>query len=65
MVGSRREGVTISMSKLKGSGLIKYSRGKVTITDRQVLEVVACECYQIVKDKFARLYERADESIAS
>lgn len=65
MMGNRRAGVTTAMGKLRDRGLIDSSRGNVTITDRQGLEAATCECYQIVKDEFAQLYGRVDESRAS
>jgi CRP-like cAMP-binding protein len=55
MLGVRREGVTEAAGKLQGSGLIKYSRGHITVLDRPRLEAQACECYQVVKKEFDRL----------
>jgi hypothetical protein len=40
---------------LHEAGLIDYSRGHVTIKNRQELESVACECYRTVRDEFQRL----------
>ena len=55
MLGVRREGVTEAAGKLQNSGLINYSRGKITVLDRPGLEARACECYQVVKTEFDRL----------
>jgi CRP-like cAMP-binding protein len=55
MLGVRREGVTEAAGKLQEAGLIKYSRGQITVLDRQRLEAQACECYQVVKTEFDRL----------
>ncbi len=55
MLGVRREGVTEAAGKLQLDGLIKYSRGNITVLDRPRLEVRACECYQVVKKEFDRL----------
>lgn len=55
MLGVRREGVTEAACKLQSSGLIKYSRGKITILDRPNLEKRCCECYAVVKAEFDKL----------
>ena len=55
MLGVRREGVTESATKLQNSGLIKHSRGRITVTDRAGLEHRSCECYAIVKKEYDRL----------
>jgi CRP-like cAMP-binding protein len=55
MLGVRREGVTEAAGKLQRAGLIKYLRGHITVIDRPGLELRVCECYQVVKNEFARL----------
>ena len=55
MLGARRAGVTEAAVLLKGAGLIDYTRGKVTIKDREGLEAASCECYPLMKKEFARL----------
>lgn len=49
MLGSERSTVSVAASKLHRRGLIEYSRGSVTIVDRQALESVACECYERIR----------------
>ena len=55
MLGVRREGVTDAAGKLQDAGLIRYSRGKITVLDREGLEARSCECYKVVKTEFDRL----------
>jgi Crp-like helix-turn-helix domain len=55
MLGVRREGVTEAASKLQTLGVIKYSRGKITVLDRPKLERLCCECYFVVKKETDRL----------
>jgi Mn-dependent DtxR family transcriptional regulator len=49
MLGVYRPTVTQAAISLKDKGLVKYSRGMVTILDRRGLEEVSCECYQSIK----------------
>lgn len=55
MLGTRRTSVTVAAGMLHKSGFIAYSRGHVTIQDRDGLINAACECYQIVHDEYVRL----------
>ena len=55
MLGVRREGVTEAAGKLQKEGLIRYSRGHITVLDRPRLERTVCECYGVVKREFDRL----------
>ncbi|MES2685356.1 MAG: Crp/Fnr family transcriptional regulator [Pseudomonadota bacterium] len=55
MLGVRREGVTESALKLQSLGLIRYSRGRITVIDRPGLEKRTCECYAVVKKEYDRL----------
>jgi CRP-like cAMP-binding protein len=55
MLGVRRTTVTVVAHTLQSAGLIKYSRGKIQILDKEALEDGACECYETVKRHYARL----------
>ena len=45
MLGVQRTGVSAAAGGLQRAGLIRYSRGIVTILDRHGLRARACECY--------------------
>jgi len=55
MLGVRREGVTEAAGRLQKLGVIRYSRGRITVLDRARLEKLSCECYQVVKAESDRL----------
>ena len=55
MLGVRREGVTDAAGKLQKLGVIKYSRGEITVLDRPKLEKLSCECYAVVRAETDRL----------
>jgi Mn-dependent DtxR family transcriptional regulator len=55
MLGVQRSSVSGAAGTLQNHGLIRYSRGVITIVDRAGLEWAACECYRIVADEFDRL----------
>lgn len=52
MLGVLRVGVTKAASALRRRKLIEYSRGNITILDRNGLIAASCGCYRIVKDLF-------------
>ena len=56
MLGSRRAGITVAAKMLQQAGLIHYSRGQISIIDRQGLETTACECYWLDKKSLDSLY---------
>lgn len=62
MMGARRAGVTAVAGRLQEMKLISYTRGRITILDRQGLEQAACECYQVVREEFDRLFENQERS---
>jgi CRP-like cAMP-binding protein len=53
MLGVRRVGVTAAASALQRRGLIEYSRGSMTVTDRDGLEHTACSCYATDRHTYA------------
>ena len=55
MLGVRREGVTEGALKLQKAGLIRYTRGRIEVLDREGLERRSCECYAVVKKEYDRL----------
>ena len=55
MLGVHRPSVSIAAGALQTSGLISYTRGHVTILDREGLEGAACSCYESIRAAYSRL----------
>jgi CRP-like cAMP-binding protein len=54
-LGVRREAVTKTAGHLQRSGAISYNRGSLTVLDREKLEALSCECYEVVRAEYERL----------
>ena len=50
MLGVRRTTVTAIARTLQRAGLIRYSRGRIEISDRDKLKKCACECYGVLRN---------------
>jgi len=55
MLGVQRSSVSVVTRTLQTAGLIRQSRGSITITDRTGLEETACECYGRIQKIYQRL----------
>jgi CRP-like cAMP-binding protein len=44
-LGVRRAGVTVVAAHMQAAGAISYRRGNLRISNREMLEAMACECY--------------------
>jgi CRP-like cAMP-binding protein len=60
MLGVHRPAVTIAAGALQKAGVIRYTRGKVTVLDRKALEEASCECYSIISRRAAELLRIGD-----
>ena len=52
---TRRASVTDALAALEREGLLRRSRGVITVVDRSGLGDATCECYEIVRREYARL----------
>ena len=55
LLGVRRATVSQLVENLAAKGVLQIKRGWIRVADRQKLEAVACECYQIVRNQFERV----------
>lgn len=56
MLGVQRTSIGLIANSLQRAGIIRYSRGKIEITDFERLKASACECYFIVENEFDTLF---------
>jgi CRP-like cAMP-binding protein len=52
MLGMRRTTVTLLAQQLQNRGILRYSRGRITVLDRAALKKYACGCYAAVKHEY-------------
>lgn len=55
LLGVRRPGVSLVAQQFLTSGAIEYSRGKMHILDRGLLEQHACECYLHIRGEYEKI----------
>jgi len=57
MAGARRPSIASAAGELRGAGLIRYSRGRMTIVDRAGLEAASCSCYGDLRADYEGLFD--------
>jgi Mn-dependent DtxR family transcriptional regulator len=58
MLGVRRSSLSLVAHTLQQAGVIKYSRGKIQITNLDGLRECACECHATVQAHYDALLGR-------
>jgi CRP-like cAMP-binding protein len=56
-LGAPRTAVSKAAGELQKAGVIRYSRGRISILNRARLEAESCECYRIIRDEFHHFLE--------
>lgn len=64
MLGVRRSGVSNAAAALQRSNLILYSRGSITVLNRDGLEAASCECYRVVASAYESIARPSPSSDA-
>jgi CRP-like cAMP-binding protein len=57
MLGVRRSSVTKIAEALQDDGIISYARGHIQILDENALAAKSCECYGIIRDEYALVFQ--------
>jgi CRP-like cAMP-binding protein len=60
MLGVRRASVSVVAGQLERAGYIRQRRGAIEILDREALELLAGDCYRVIRDA----HERAVHALA-
>lgn len=58
LLGVRRETISKNLAHLQKRGMIETGRGRIKVTNRKAMEKCACECYDVVKREYHRLFPR-------
>jgi CRP-like cAMP-binding protein len=56
ILGVQRAGVSLAAYDLRRRGLINYTRGMISILDREALELAACECRREISSQLTELF---------
>jgi CRP-like cAMP-binding protein len=65
MIGARRPTVSIVAGGMQKAGLIRVTRGRITVLDRDAMEKAACECYSAIRRVFDMFLGTADAAAAA
>ena len=62
MIGVQRPALSVAMRQFKDAGLVRYSRGQISIADRDGLSARSCACARVIAAETKRLeiVERAE-----
>jgi hypothetical protein len=52
MVGASRQKITLVAGELQKAGCIRYQRGRVRVLNRDQLETMSCQCYQVLRKAY-------------
>ena len=57
MLGTRRPGVTLAVQMLEGVGVIRATRGRITVRDRDKLEQIAGQSYGFAEKEYSNVFQ--------
>jgi CRP-like cAMP-binding protein len=56
-LGVRRESVSVVAGQLQAQGVLQYHRGRIRVVNHAKLSHLACNCHQLVRTEYERLYQ--------
>jgi CRP-like cAMP-binding protein len=62
MAGATRPSIASAATVLRRAGLIRYTRGRMTIADRVGLEAASCSCYGVLRADYEQLFDSGDHA---
>ncbi len=62
MLGAQRPTVSLAAEALQRQGLIRYSRGRLRILNRDGLRVRSCECYEVIARQLRQMLSASSNS---
>jgi CRP-like cAMP-binding protein len=65
MIGVQRPALSVAMRQFKDAGLVSYSRGQISIADRDGLLEKSCGCIKIIASEARRLRETLERADAT
>jgi CRP-like cAMP-binding protein len=57
MLGTRRPGVTLAVQTLEGAGMIRATRGRITVRNRDKLEQIAGQSYGFAEKEYSNIFQ--------
>ena len=63
MLGTRRSSVSVAASMFQKAGMIRYTRGNVTLLDIPKLEGAACDCYEIIQRQLRNWRKETEQTV--
>jgi Mn-dependent DtxR family transcriptional regulator len=60
---TRRASVTVALRDLQNLGAVRTRRGGILILDRGALNGEACECYEQVRQEYARVLPETPDPV--
>ena len=62
MIGVQRPALSVAMRQFKDAGLVNYSRGQISIADRDGLLARSCGCIKVIASEAQRLRETLEHA---